>query len=178
MTVKLQAARRRMESVRLTASALDLRMREAGRHLEVAHARSDAAMRGLLRDRKARQERAAGRVSIEPLTQRIRTLRDRLDMLERRKDQSISVRLERVANRLTQADRLLNTLSHQAILARGFVLVLDENGALVRRAAELGDGVQVSMQFADGAKEAITAGHTRSARRSAKPVTGGQGSLF
>ena len=48
----------------------------------------------------------------------------------------IAVRRELLLGRLAQADRLLNTLSHQAILARGFALVMDADGNLLRRAAE------------------------------------------
>ncbi|EFG8200002.1 exodeoxyribonuclease VII large subunit, partial [Escherichia coli] len=116
----------------------------------------------------------------EPLVRRSSVARERLNTLMRRKDQLISIRLERLASRLAQADRLLNTLSHQAILARGFALVLNENGSLVRRAAEAADGASVTIRFVDGDKNAlITGSETRPVKkRSEKAEPSGQGSLF
>ncbi|MIL09606.1 exodeoxyribonuclease VII large subunit, partial [Salmonella enterica subsp. enterica] len=165
---------------RLTTASLDLRLAEARRRLAVGGARSEAGLRALTREKRARLDRTAGRMSIEPLVRRSSVARERLNTLMRRKDQLISIRLERLASRLAQADRLLNTLSHQAILARGFALVLNENGSLVRRAAEAADGASVTIRFVDGDKNAlITGSETRPVKkRSEKAEPSGQGSLF
>lgn len=180
LAVKLDRAQRRFSAVRLTTASLDLRLAKAGRRLTVAGTRSDSGLRSLQRDRRARLDRASGRMSIEPLVRRASVGRERLNTLMRRKDQLIGLRLERLGSRLAQADRLLNTISHQAILARGFALVMDENGDLVRRAADVPDGVVISIQFADAAKEAVTKGDANrfAKRKPDKPKPGGQGSLF
>lgn len=180
VAVKLERAQRRFGAVRLTTASLDMRLAEARRRLTVAGTRTDAGLRTVLRERRARLDRASGRMSIEPLIRRASVGREKLSTLMRRKDQLISLRLERLGSRLAQADRLLNTISHQAILARGFALVMDEDGNLVRKAADIGNGAVVSIQFADAAKEAITTGGGQrfARRRAAKPVPGGQGSLF
>ncbi len=157
------------------------RLAEAGRHLATCGGRIDAAHRALMRDRRSRFQRVLPRLSIEPLARRTALCGERLGVLMRRKDQAVAIRLERLGARLAQADRLLNTLSHQAILARGFALVLDEDGNLLRQAAEVADGQVVSIQFADAVKEAIaTGGGQRFARRrsSKKTPPAGQGSLF
>lgn len=180
LDVKLDRSRRRFGGVRLTAASLDMRLTEARRRLTVASTRADTGQRALSRDRRARLERAAGRMSIEPLARRAEMARQRLTALMQRKDKMIAVRLERLRTRLAQADRLLNTLSHQAILARGFALVMDEDGNLVRKATDIGNGAVVSIQFADAAKEAITTGGGQrfAKRRTAKPAPSGQGNLF
>lgn len=180
LTVKMDRAQRRFGALRLTTASLDLRLAEARRRLAVGGARSEAGLRALTREKRARLDRTAGRMSIEPLVRRSSVARERLNTLMRRKDQLISIRLERLASRLAQADRLLNTLSHQAILARGFALVLNENGSLVRRAAEAADGASVTIRFVDGDKNAlITGSETRPVKkRSEKAEPSGQGSLF
>ncbi len=91
--------------------------------------------------------------------------------------------LDRLRGRLTQADRLLSTLSHKAILARGFALVTDVSGTVVRRAADIAPGAALGIEFADGKTNAIATSGTDAARPRPKPAdkpkeAGGQGSLF
>lgn len=181
LDVELAQKRARFAAIRLTPASLDRRLADAVRHLSSCGVRIETAQRALMRDRRSRLERGVARMSIEPLRRRTAMAGERLAVLMRRKDGAVSLRLERLGARLAQADRLLNTLSHQAILERGFALVLDEEGNLIRRAADAGDGQVVSIQFADAAKEAITTGGgQRFARRrpSKKVAPAGQGSLF
>lgn len=112
--------------------------------------------------------------------------------LARRKDQAMTVRLERLRARLTQADRLLSTLklSEQAILERGYALVLDADGTLVRRAADVTPGAGLELRFADGSAHATAEGGepapaspgpvmSKPARTAPKDKgPSGQGSLF
>jgi exodeoxyribonuclease VII large subunit len=131
---------------------------------------------------------AAVRLSPLPLIRLKDTARTRLQVASRRQDQALPARLDRLRSRLTQADRLLATLklSEQAILERGYALVLDQSGALVRRAAQTNIGQVLELRFADGAAHAIaTDGNSRKSEprtptklpsRSKNP--GGQGSLF
>ncbi|TIR45360.1 MAG: exodeoxyribonuclease VII large subunit, partial [Mesorhizobium sp.] len=79
----------------------------------------------IVRERRMRYSRTAVRLSPAPLARRQKLQADTLAALSRRQDRVISVRLERLRGKLTQADRLLATLSHKAVLARGFALVKD-----------------------------------------------------
>ncbi|TIL61819.1 MAG: exodeoxyribonuclease VII large subunit, partial [Mesorhizobium sp.] len=106
-----------------------------------------------------------------------------LAALSRRQDRVISVRLERLRGKLTQADRLLATLSHKAVLARGFALVKDADGAVIKQAAEVTPGLALSLEFADGTADAIATSGTARPKTVAKPAAkakepGSQGSLF
>jgi exodeoxyribonuclease VII large subunit len=131
---------------------------------------------------------AAVRLSPLPLIRLKDTARTRLQIASRRQGQALPARLDRLRSRLTQADRLLATLklSEQAILERGYALVLDQSGALVRRAAQTSIGQVLELRFADGAAHAIA---TDGNSRKSEPRTptklpsrsknhGGQGSLF
>ena len=95
----------------------------------------------------------------------------------------MSVRLDRLRARLTQADRLLATLklSEQAILERGYALVLDDTGMLVKRAAEVKSGQVLELRFADGSTHATATSPDSppKPKPAAKPKQpSGQGSLF
>ncbi|WP_306253354.1 exodeoxyribonuclease VII large subunit [Parvularcula sp. IMCC14364] len=57
--------------------------------------------------------------------------------------------------RLESASRLLDTLSYRNVLARGFALALDTEGNVVRRAADVQDGMAAGIQFADGVRDAV-----------------------
>ena len=48
----------------------------------------------------------------------------------------------------------LNSVSHERVLARGFALVTDAGGALVRSAGALSEGQGVQLRFADGERAA------------------------
>ncbi|MGA9426822.1 MAG: exodeoxyribonuclease VII large subunit, partial [Terracidiphilus sp.] len=53
--------------------------------------------------------------------------------------------------RLQALDARLHTLSPLAVLDRGYALVLDPNGALIRSAAQVHRGDQITTRLADGA---------------------------
>ena len=183
LVVNLDRKRSRFAGVRLTPASLAQRLGEARRHLTTCGARLDSGLRSAARDRRSRFERIGSRLSVEPLRRRASLAGERLAALMRRKDQLISIRLERVSGRLAQADRLLNTLSHQAILARGFALVMDADGNLLRRAAEVADGAALTIRFADGDRDAVAGSggprpqKTKTPEKKPTP-TGSQGSLF
>ncbi len=63
---------------------------------------------------------------------------------------AIGERIRRQAERVAQAGRLLETMSHRAILKRGFALVHGPDGRLVTRAAACRPGLAVETEFCDG----------------------------
>jgi exodeoxyribonuclease VII large subunit len=71
---------------------------------------------------------------------------------------------------LSGAARLLETLSHKSVLARGFAMVRRADGSLVRSAAVVSAGETVRLGFGDGEREAVIAG----AEIAAKPVVKGE----
>ena len=71
--------------------------------------------------------------------------------------------------------RLLDTVSHRAVLERGFALVRGADGTIRRRAAQVKAGETLSLFFADGTMDAKAEGI---ASRAPKKPKGGQGTLF
>ena len=183
LSVSVDRKRARLQGQRLTPATLSRRINEArtltGRDL----ARAQAAFFAIVRERRARFSRTATRLSPAPIVRRHKLQGDTLAALARRQDRVISVRLERLRAQLSQADRLLTTLSHKAVLARGFALVKDADGAVIKHAAEVASGMALSLEFADGTADAIATSGTARPKTVAKPAAkakapGNQGSLF
>jgi exodeoxyribonuclease VII large subunit len=114
---------------------------------------------------------------------RVSTLRERLGVLASRADRSFAQGLMRRRDRLDAVWTLARSLGPQAVLARGYALVRDGSGRLVRGVAQARPGLALSVQLADGRFEATVAGGgdaplkpARTPRRDAPP--GGQGDLF
>ncbi|PWK65298.1 exodeoxyribonuclease VII large subunit [Aminobacter sp. AP02] len=183
LTVATERKRARLSAVRLSPATLSRRIGETRRHLDRDMLRADAALRAMVRERRIRFDRTQGRLSPEPLVRRQEAYGHQLVALERRGTLAIGRRLERARTGLSQADRLLATLSHKAVLARGFALVRDSDGAVLKRAADLATGASLSIEFADGTANAIATSGDAKPRQVAKPAAkikepGNQGSLF
>ncbi len=183
LEVGVERKRARLAALRLSPATLSRRLNEArtlaGRDL----ARAQAAFFSAVRERRQRLARTAARLTPEPIARNHKRQADMLADLARRGGLAVNVRLERLRARLTQAERLLATLklSEQAILERGYALVLDGSGALVKRAAEVRPGQALELRFADGSAHATATGKAPP-ERAAKPKpagpAGSQGSLF
>jgi exodeoxyribonuclease VII large subunit len=65
--------------------------------------------------------------------------------------------LRRAQDALSQQARVLQSVSYERVLARGFALVTRADGALVRTAAGVADGDALRLRFAD-AEVVATAG--------------------
>ncbi|MEP9370793.1 exodeoxyribonuclease VII large subunit [Mesorhizobium sp. KR1-2] len=183
LTVSTERKRARLSAIRLSPATLDRRIADVRRTTDRDLARAFAALRAMMREQRVRLDRTAQRIGPQPLMRQHKQAGERLAALERRLDQSTVLRLERLRGRVTQADRLLSTLSHQSILERGFALVEDAEGKLVKRAAEVAPHAALSLRFADGTV-GVTAGEgapppkpqPKSASKPKDP--GAQGSLF
>ena len=185
LTVATERKRARLGAVRLTPATLSRRIGEARRASDRDFSRAQNALSGLVRERRAHFRRVVARLSPEPVARRNRRAADTLDALVKRGDQAIGFWLERLRAKLTQAERLLSTLklSDEAILERGYALVMDADGAVLRRAADVSPGTELSLRFADGVAGAIATSEAARPKPSPKPASkpkmpGSQGSLF
>lgn len=208
LTVGVERKRARLAATRLSPATLSRRIAEWRRLADRDLLRAQAAMRTVVQARRAELQRAADqlpkaaraanamrrrhfetvglRLSPVPLKRAAQGARERLALAALRQDRAVTARLDRLRAALTHAERLLATLklSEQAILERGYALVLDGTGAVVRRAAEVRQGTALDLRFADGTARVVAGGAPPAApkpppRPWAKPKDGGsQGSLF
>ena len=78
--------------------------------------------------------------------------------------------LNRLWDRLEGLDRLLESLSYEQVLARGFALVRDSAGKPVLRAAAVQPGASLGIEFTDGSIGATAEGGARAKRPRAAAV--------
>jgi exodeoxyribonuclease VII large subunit len=113
---------------------------------------------------------------------RIGRARDRSDALASNLRAAFSRHLQRRGDRLAGLWALAASLGPQAVLARGYALVRDEAGALIRSAAQAQSGRLLDIQFGDGRVGAVVNGggdapaRPRQVRKG--PPGSGQGDLF
>ena len=182
--------------------------------LDRAGERLATGLRGRQDAQRLRLARAAGRLArhspqaeLARVREKLRGLETRLSKglvarvaLAQRENAHASQRLASLAMRLARAmtlalgerraklerlDRLRESLSHHAVLNRGFALVRDEAGALVRSIAQAQPGARLEIEVADGrlaarvtGADAEGDGKTPLKRPRPAKTGGGQGSLF
>jgi len=93
--------------------------------------------------------------------------------------QAIERQFKRQSDRLDRAGKLLDAYSYQGVLNRGYALVQDEKGKVVRSKDTVSAGQGVTLTFADGDRAAVIAGGgaVKAKKKAAKPDVP-QGDLF
>ena len=111
-------------------------------------------------------ERAAGRLRPHVVARAAQAGRERLIRLDRSQARSLATLLARSRAKLDGQAKLLQSLGYHNVLSRGFALVRGEDGAMLRRAAEVKPGSALDIEFADGHVEA----HADAAARKPEPA--------
>lgn len=177
----LRGLERRRTELRAAAARLprpEALLQLSQQRFDRAAERLGLALLSNTRTAQARLDRVAARLRGETLAQDIGRRRQRLEELEKRMATALQRGIADDRRRLAQTGRLLETLSHRSVLARGFALVTDAKGAVVRRAEGLSAGDGLRLAFADGAVDAVVgAGDGGDGKKKPRPAAG-QGSLF
>jgi exodeoxyribonuclease VII large subunit len=79
-----------------------------------------------------------------------RGAREELAGLERGGARALTSLVARWRERLDARAALFASLGHHNVLARGFALIRDGEGAMIRRAGEVSPGMRLDIEFADG----------------------------
>jgi exodeoxyribonuclease VII large subunit len=111
-------------------------------------------------------ERASGRLRPHVVARAAQAGRERLLRLDRSQVRSLATLLARSRAKLDGQAKLLQSLGYHNVLSRGFALVREEDGAMLRRAAEVKPGSALDIEFADGHIEA----HADAAARTPEPA--------
>jgi exodeoxyribonuclease VII large subunit len=140
---------------RFTASARGLPRRDnilglTRQRLDHAGHKMPRALLANARVYRAQMERAGSRLRPHLLTRAASEGREKLIRLDRAKACAIRADLDRAGRRLDGQAKLLSTLGYHNVLARGFALVRDAEGAMVRSAASVEPGAALDIEFADG----------------------------
>jgi exodeoxyribonuclease VII large subunit len=152
--------------------------------------------RALLANTRAyatRFARVSGRLTLAPLLQKHSRCAERLEVLERRAGRALLNRVAVSRRVLEGRADLLKSLGYQSVLSRGFALVRNEAGQMVRQATSVAADDLINIEFSDGQVGATVNGPDRNILKSGIPKSeqrpgktprqktsgrGGQGSLF
>ncbi len=158
-------------STRLQPRLITARIERSGRRMSECWQHARAALTRIAGQRRTRLERLGGRLQPQVLANRLGGKRAALEA----------------------QGNLLRSLSYQSVLARGFAVVRDEAGAMLRFASRITAGQRLEIELADGRVAAEATRHTSAetpmppgsspAAPASKPrpprgPRGGQGSLF
>ena len=104
---------------------------------------------------QSKLDRIAARLRAEALAQDVMRRREKLAQSAARIGPAMARNLLNHRKHLDASGRMLESLSHKSVLARGFVMVHREDGVLVRSAKELNAGDVIELTFADDHRQAV-----------------------
>ena len=181
----LQGLARRLEarSPRIALARLRAQLDGFARVLAAARGNAIASERTRIahaRDRLATLEMRARNAFGQSLIQR----RERGALLADRGGRAFAQGIDRRRDRLDSLWTLIRSLGPEAVLARGYALIRDEAGTLVRSVAQAQPGQALAVQLSDGRFDAVVSGaggtppkpQPRAARK--EPPKSTQGDLF
>lgn len=142
-----------------------------------AHLRP-STLRNLVTSRKDTLRNLSSRLSVRPIQREIDQQRDRVTQLAQRMTATQTQRLERLRQQMDATDRLRETLSYKATLQRGYAVVRAD-GNVVTTKAQAEKHEVLTIEFSDGDLTTQSAENAkRASRKTPKPITPDQGSLF
>ena len=165
---------------RLAIGLLRQRLDAASNRLGNASTRARHSLQTRANRARVAYSPVAGRLRPGLLTTPISQGRRHLDAVTARTDPAFIRIVESRRARLDGLSKLLNSVSYQQVLARGFALVKDGSGNLVRAASDVSPGDTLTIDVAQGSIAATVAGAPPIPRRKPRPdeEPGGQESLF
>lgn len=122
--------------------------------------RADAAWHALWRRHSERLNRVAGLLLRQDAAQKLPLLRERLTALMARMVRAESNRITHSRSQLRAAEGRLHSLSPLAVLERGYALVFNETGALVKDAAATRAGDLLTTRLARGTVQSRVTKHS------------------
>jgi exodeoxyribonuclease VII large subunit len=178
---RTETARQRLRDLGRALPSGDRLFEGPRQRLDAASGRLGAGLTLNVQRFSGRLGRAVAKLSPQPLLQTAARHTQKLLELEARAQGGLRRRLNDQALALSSAGKMLETLSHKATLARGFALVHDDDGRLIRAREDAAAGRSVRLTFADGdARARIEEGDPakQKAKSPAKRDAKAQGDLF
>lgn len=114
----------------------------------------------------------------QPLARQAGDAAKTLEDFKARLGRSARDQIDGHAKTLSALDRILGTLSYQGTLQRGYALLKDDAGTLIRSAKAVKAGQALQIELADGHIGAVATGSAPSTKTPPKRKTSQQGSLF
>jgi exodeoxyribonuclease VII large subunit len=148
---RLERGRLQLSSLTGRLPRLDALLQKPRQRLDLASQRFGGALGAMLGRKRATLLERSGGLRPAALSRDIARKRREVETLSRRLAPAMVRRLGEGRRELDAAARMLESLSHEGVLKRGFALVTSAEGKLVRASASLTPGDLMSLRFADGA---------------------------
>lgn len=126
----------------------------ARQRLDMASQRFGGSLSRMVARKRARFDQTGGGLRPAALRREIATRRAEVQRLVMRLPPAMERRLRRLREELAGQARVLESVSYERVLARGFALVTKLDGALVRGIKSVSEGDSLRLRFADGEVEA------------------------
>jgi len=134
---------------------LDVLLQGPRQKLDNASQRFGGALGRMINRKRAAFDRASGGLRPAALRRETSAKRAQANQLARRLGPAIGHKLKALRDALQSQSRVLDSVSYQRVLARGFALVTGPDGRLVRSSRVVSDGDVLSLRFSDGEVGAI-----------------------
>jgi exodeoxyribonuclease VII large subunit len=161
-----RSVKRQLDDTRQRLASLSRRVRHPGHALGQQRATLDrlsaALSRGIARqlaDSKAQVARLSARVKTQHPRQQLNRHQLTSQQLQHQLRQRIDRRLTATRAELNHQSKLLASLGPEQTLSRGYAIVTDEQGKVVRQAASTDKGDQVWLRLGSGVLSAEITGH-------------------
>ena len=118
-------------------------------------ARLSSQLAGLIEQNRRQLRSAAQALHLLSPRGRLDSAHQRIDGLDMRLEGAMDRRLERWRTRVAVQEAELKTVSPLATLARGYAIVRDEQGSLIRSQEQVGVGAKIWVQVQDGSFGAL-----------------------
>ena len=154
-SLQLQSLRQSMQRadravLRLQAMRPRARLQLLQRRQLEAQRRLESALRGQLERRHSSLRHAAAVLRATQPQRRLSRLRERLQSLRLRPQAAVARELQRGTLKLRASARSLEAVSPLATVARGYSIIADAEGRLVRSVSQVQPGDAVSARLSDG----------------------------
>lgn len=151
----------------------------ARQRLDLAASKLVAELRHTGQRKRLAFARISGRLSPIALRNEVRHLRSQLTPPAGRLEPALRSMIDQRRQRLESLTKLLDAVSYRNVLDRGFAVVTDAEGRIVKQTAQVKPGDPLHVQVSDGTI-GVTVGGAPGARKRVRPPPGedGQESLF
>jgi exodeoxyribonuclease VII large subunit len=159
LTRYVDRARLELKSAAGRMPRLDSLLQQPRQRLDLASQRFGGSLSRMVSRKRQRFDKAAGGLRPATLKREVQQKRAEVERLGARLRPAMGRRLKRLREYYVAQARVLDSVSYERVLARGFALVTRADGTLVRSAAALSEGDALRLRFADG-EAAATGGAT------------------
>jgi exodeoxyribonuclease VII large subunit len=150
LTRQVDKSRLELKSASGRLPKADALLQGPRQRLDLAAQRFGGSLSRMVGRKRAQFDRASGGLRPAALRREISSKRSEIDRLASRLSPAMGRRMKRLADSLREQTRVLESVSYERVLTRGFSLVTRPDGALVRSADMVATGDALRLRFADG----------------------------